>query len=114
MVGSLFTEPAADLIAACQVVIDEQTPLAQVSVAEALVDVVVVEPPPLEPQPAARNASDAARAIRLSVRVGFIVVSFSADREGRRVCRPSLPASYEVIAPDTSSWDFAIAFCSSS
>ena len=35
-VGLLLTEPAADLIAACQVVIDEQTPLAQVSVAEAL------------------------------------------------------------------------------
>ena len=64
-VGSLFTEPAAVLIAACQVVIDEQTPLAQVSVAEALV--VVVALPPLEPQPAARNASEAATASRLGV-----------------------------------------------
>ena len=54
-VGSLLREPAADLIAACQVVSDVQTPLAQVSVAEALV--VVVESPPLEPQPAARNAT---------------------------------------------------------
>ena len=54
-VGSLFRESAADVIADCQVVIDVQTPLAQVSVAEAVVVVVVVEPPPLEPQPAASD-----------------------------------------------------------
>ena len=100
------------MIAACQVVIDEQTPLAQVSVAEALV-VVVVEPPPLEPQPAARNASDAATAMRLGLRMDFIVVPFRRiGRAGVRAGPP--PAIYEVIAPDTSSWDFAIAFCSSS
>jgi len=55
--GSFFTEPAADVIADCHVVIDEQTPFAQVSVAEAVV--VVVEPPPLEPHPVARIASAA-------------------------------------------------------
>ena len=37
LVGLLLREPAADFSAACQVVIDVQTPLAQVSVAEALV-----------------------------------------------------------------------------
>ena len=88
-VGSLFREPTADLIAACQVVIDEQTPLAQVSVAEALVVVVVVEPPPLEPQPAARNASDAATAMRPGLRMDFIVVPFR--RIGRAGVRAGPP-----------------------
>ena len=55
-VGSLLRESAADVSAVCQVVIDVQTPLAQVSVAEAVVVVVVVvESPPLEPQPAASD-----------------------------------------------------------
>ena len=98
------------MIAACQVVIDEQTPLAHVSVAEALV-VVVVEPPPLEPQPAARNANDAPTAMRLGLRMDFIVAPFRRIRRaGVRAGPP--PAIYEVIASDTSSWDFAIAFCS--
>ena len=107
-IGAMY---AADLIAACQVVIDEQTPLAQVSVAEALV--VVVEPPPLEPQPAATNTNDAATAMRLCLRMDFIVIpSRSIGRAG--ACAGPPPAIYEPIAPDTSSWDFAIAFCSSS
>ena len=43
----------------------------------------------------------------------FIVMPFR--RIGRAgVCAGPPPAIYEVIAPDTSSWDFAIAFCSSS
>ena len=101
------------MIAACQVVIDEQTPLAQVSVAETLV-VVVVEPPPLEPQPAATNSSnEAATAITPCVRIDFIVIPFRRiGRAGTHAGPP--PAIYESIAPDTSSWDFAIAFCSSS
>ena len=91
-VGSLLREPAADVIASCQVVSDVQTPLAHVSVADALV-VVVVELSPLEPQPAARTTSEIVRPIRVSVRVDVIVLSFVGRREGRRVCRPSLPAS---------------------
>ena len=50
------------------------------------------------------------------MRMGFIgAFPFSASGRGRRV-RPALrfPVTYEVIASDTSSWDFEIAFCSSS
>ena len=38
----------------------------------------------------------------------------STRTEGQLVCLALRPATYEVIAPDTSSEDFAIAFCSSS
>ena len=69
------------MIAACQVVIDEQTPLAQVSVAEALV-VVVVEPPPLEPQPAARNTNAAPTAIEVLRANGFHRCALSRREKG--------------------------------
>ncbi len=88
--GSLFREPAADLIAVCQVVSDVQTPLAHASVADALVVVVVVELSPLEPQPAATNATETTTVIRLSVRVDVIVMSLVGGGRGRRVCPPLL------------------------
>ena len=74
--------------------------------------VVVVEPPPLEPQPAARNTNDAVTTMRLGLRMVIVMPFRRIGRAG--ACAGPPPAIYEVIAPDTSSWDFAIAFCSSS
>ena len=110
--GLLLTEPAADFSAACQVVIDVQTPLAQVSVAEALV-VVVVETASARATARGDQRQRGHDGDEVALRMDFIGLPFR--RVGRAgVCAGPLSAIYEVIAPDTSAGDFEIAFCSSS